>query len=172
MTTILQTTFSNVFSWMKMYEFRLKISQKFLPKGPINYISSLVQIMAWRRPGDKWTSSGSIWWYNDYLMEIIPVCLVILLTTSWKSFLFVWLFYDMRFLCVNSERFIGDMQLGFSLRCVCRKSPMRLGSYLVTAGPPLEQTISILWICYILSDGFYQRSCCVCTQPMRDDVTM
>ena len=29
------------------------ISLKFVPKGPINYIPALVQIMAWRRPGDK-----------------------------------------------------------------------------------------------------------------------
>ena len=29
------------------------ISQKFFPKGPINNIPALVQIMAWRRPGDK-----------------------------------------------------------------------------------------------------------------------
>ena len=34
---------------MKMYEFRLK----FVPKGPINNIPALVQIMVWRRPGDK-----------------------------------------------------------------------------------------------------------------------
>ena len=31
----------------------IKISMKFLPKGPINNIPALVQIMAWRRPGDK-----------------------------------------------------------------------------------------------------------------------
>ena len=31
----------------------IKISMKFVPKGPINNIPSLVQIMAWRRPGDK-----------------------------------------------------------------------------------------------------------------------
>ena len=31
----------------------IKISLKFVPKVPINNISSLVQIMAWRRPGDK-----------------------------------------------------------------------------------------------------------------------
>ena len=31
----------------------LKISLKFVPKGPINNIPALVQIMAWRRPGDK-----------------------------------------------------------------------------------------------------------------------
>ena len=31
----------------------IKISLKFVPKGPINDIPALVQIMAWRRPGDK-----------------------------------------------------------------------------------------------------------------------
>ena len=31
----------------------LKISLKFVPKGQINNIPALVQIMAWRRPGDK-----------------------------------------------------------------------------------------------------------------------
>ena len=53
MDALFQTTFSNGFSWMKMYEFRLKISLKFVPKGLINNIPSLVHIMAWRRPGDK-----------------------------------------------------------------------------------------------------------------------
>ena len=31
----------------------IKISMKFVPKGPINNIPGLVQIMAWRSPGDK-----------------------------------------------------------------------------------------------------------------------
>ena len=31
----------------------IKISLKFVPKGPMNNIPSLVQIMVWRRPGDK-----------------------------------------------------------------------------------------------------------------------
>ena len=31
----------------------IKISLKFVPKGPINNNPTLVQIMAWRRPGDK-----------------------------------------------------------------------------------------------------------------------
>ena len=31
----------------------IKISLKFVPQGPINIIPALVQIMAWRRPGDK-----------------------------------------------------------------------------------------------------------------------
>ena len=31
----------------------ISIPLKFVPKGPINNIPALVQIMAWRRPGDK-----------------------------------------------------------------------------------------------------------------------
>ena len=31
----------------------IKISLKFLPKAPIDYKSASVQVMAWRRPGDK-----------------------------------------------------------------------------------------------------------------------
>ena len=31
----------------------IKISLKFVPKGPINNNPALVQIMAWRRSGDK-----------------------------------------------------------------------------------------------------------------------
>ena len=36
----------NISNWIKM-------SLKFVPKGPINNIQALVQIMAWHRPGDK-----------------------------------------------------------------------------------------------------------------------
>ena len=38
----------------------IKISLKFVPKGSINTIPALVQIMAWRRPGDKPLSEP--WW--------------------------------------------------------------------------------------------------------------
>ena len=53
MVAIFQTTFSNAFSWMEMYKFSIKISLKSVPEGPINNIPVLVQLMAWRRPGDK-----------------------------------------------------------------------------------------------------------------------
>ena len=53
MVDISQTTFSYEFSWMKMYEFRLKFHWSLFLRDPINNIPSLVQIMAWRRPGDK-----------------------------------------------------------------------------------------------------------------------
>ena len=48
MESISQTTFSNEKLWNS-----IKISLKFVPKGPINNIPALVQMMAWRQPGDK-----------------------------------------------------------------------------------------------------------------------
>ena len=48
MDAISQTTFSNAFSWMKMLHYRLKFHW-----GLFLNIPALVQIMAWRRPGDK-----------------------------------------------------------------------------------------------------------------------
>ena len=53
MNAISQTAFSNAFSWIKMFLFRVKISLKFVPKCPINNIPTMALIMAWRRPGDK-----------------------------------------------------------------------------------------------------------------------
>ena len=60
----------------------ITISLKFVPKGPINNIPAMVQIMAWRRPGDKPLSEkmlvGSLthicvtrpqWVYNIYLRD-------------------------------------------------------------------------------------------------------
>ena len=52
MAAIFQT-FSNGFSGMKMYEFRLTSHWSFVPRGPINNIPTLLQVMTWRRPGDK-----------------------------------------------------------------------------------------------------------------------
>ena len=46
----------NIFKWIFLNEnvsILNNISLKFVPKGPINNIPALVQIMAWRRPGDK-----------------------------------------------------------------------------------------------------------------------
>ena len=42
----LKCIFSNENIWIS-----IKISLKFVPKGPINNIPALVQMMAWRRPG-------------------------------------------------------------------------------------------------------------------------
>ena len=48
MAAIFKCIFFNENVWIS-----IKISLKFVPKGLINNISSLVQIMAWRCPGDK-----------------------------------------------------------------------------------------------------------------------
>ena len=53
MDAISQTTCSNTFSWIKKVWISIKISLNFDLKDPINNIPALVQIMAWRRPGDK-----------------------------------------------------------------------------------------------------------------------
>ena len=48
--------FADIFKCISLNEnvwISVKISKKFIPKGPINNIPVLVQIMAWRRPGDK-----------------------------------------------------------------------------------------------------------------------
>ena len=38
----------------------VEISLKFVPKGPVNNIPTLVQIMAWRRPGNRPLSEPTI----------------------------------------------------------------------------------------------------------------
>ena len=46
----------DIFKWIFLNEnarIPIKMSLKFVPRGPINKIPALVQIMAWRRPGDK-----------------------------------------------------------------------------------------------------------------------
>ena len=46
----------DIFKWIFLNEnvwISINISLKFVPRGPINNIPKLVQIMAWRRPGDK-----------------------------------------------------------------------------------------------------------------------
>ena len=45
-----------IFRWLflnKNVWISINISLKFVPRGPINNIPTLVQVMAWRRPGDK-----------------------------------------------------------------------------------------------------------------------
>ena len=52
MATISQTTISNAFWRMKSFVL-IRISLKFIPKGPIDNKPALCQLMAWRRTGDK-----------------------------------------------------------------------------------------------------------------------
>ena len=52
MDAISQTTFANAFYFNANVRVSLKISLRFLPKVRINNIPALVQMMAWRRPGE------------------------------------------------------------------------------------------------------------------------
>ena len=82
-TFVSQTTLSNAFPWMKNARISFKISLKFVPKGSINNISALVQIMAWRRPGEKPLSETMIvclkthicvtrpQWVNSWVITIL-----------------------------------------------------------------------------------------------------
>ena len=47
----------------------IKISLKFVPKGPINNIPAFVPIMAWRRTGDKPLSEVMTAWFIDAYMH-------------------------------------------------------------------------------------------------------
>ena len=68
MDAISQTTFSNAFvvctenAWIL-----IEISLKFVPKDPINNIPALVQLMAWRRPGDKPLSKPIMVWLLTHI---------------------------------------------------------------------------------------------------------
>ena len=53
----------------------IKFLLKFVPKGPINNIPALVQIMAWRRPGDKPLSEPKVTQFNDaYMRHSASMC--------------------------------------------------------------------------------------------------
>ena len=83
----------------------IKISLKFVPKGPINNIPALVQIMAWRRSGDKPLSEPML------VSSLMHICVT---RPQWviAQQIFVW--YGVSFKSMKSE-------LGFqwlkSLQC-------------------------------------------------------
>ena len=53
MDVVSQTTLSKYFFLNEKFWISIKSSLKFVPKGPINNTPALVQMMDWRRPGDK-----------------------------------------------------------------------------------------------------------------------
>ena len=61
MADIMQTTFSNAFSWL---EISLNFTE-IVPKGPIDYKPVLVQVMACGWRGDKWLSEPVIAWFTE-----------------------------------------------------------------------------------------------------------
>ena len=69
MAAIFQTTFSNAFLLNEDLWISIEMSLKFVPKGPINNIPSLVQVMAWCRTGDKPLSEPMMIQFNDAYMR-------------------------------------------------------------------------------------------------------
>ena len=57
----------DAFSWMKSLVF--KMSLKYVPKGPIYKNQAVVQIMAWRRIGDKPLSELMLTRFTDAYMR-------------------------------------------------------------------------------------------------------
>ena len=120
MAAIFQTTFSNGFCWMKMYEFRLRFHWIFFHRV-------LVQIMAWRRPGDKPLSEPMMVWLLTHICVIRPQsvkCNIAMLCGSfWYVVLYMctflyWL-YEMTFRIINNFRRIShihrDMKIHFNV---------------------------------------------------------
>ena len=52
----------------------INVSLKFVPKGPINNIPALFQIMAWRRPGDKPLSEPIVVRLLTHICATLPQC--------------------------------------------------------------------------------------------------
>ena len=67
MATIFQRHFKRIFLNENVW-ILINISLKFVPKGPINNISALIQIMAWRLTGDKPLSEPMMTQFNDAYM--------------------------------------------------------------------------------------------------------
>ena len=65
MANILQTTFSNVFSWKQMSVFLFKLHWIFVPKSPIHSKTPLVKVMAQHWIGDKPLSEPIMAYFID-----------------------------------------------------------------------------------------------------------
>ena len=72
----------------------IKISLKFIPKGPINNISSLVQIMAWWRSGSKPLSEPMM---NRSLMHI---CVTLPQWVKQGCWCTSCIKYDVKYMCI------------------------------------------------------------------------
>ena len=78
--SVLKCIFLNENVWIL-----LKIPQKFVPRGPINIIPALVQIMAWRRPGDKPLSQPMLVFVPTHIFITPP---------QWVKELLFWMYHQ------------------------------------------------------------------------------
>ena len=87
---IFNSNFLNGNVWISM-----KISLKFVSNGPINNIPSLVQIMTWRRPGDKSLSEPMVVRLPTHICVTRPQSLMFLhcRTTHLGPLLLRWIYF-------------------------------------------------------------------------------
>ena len=133
----------------------LKISLKFVHEGPINNIPTLVQIMAWRRPGDKPLSEPMMVIGIDTKIEVIVVSPTTweahhsprakpegcgelprsLVTPQWPKSRYQFRFYH------DAPKYIKFMQIRV---CISRKSfikPLQISHYGKHGHRPLSQQL-------------------------------
>ena len=65
----------------------IKFSLKFVPKGPINNILASVQIMAWRRPGDKPLSEPVMVSLLTHICVTLPQWVKVMYEGQWYVFI-------------------------------------------------------------------------------------
>ena len=102
----------------------IKISQKFVPKGPIVNSPALVPIMAWRRPGDKPLSEPMMVGLRTRIYIYIYASLG-LSELTWRNFRFS----DLGLLLTSSER---SLVVGWvkTVMALAYSSPFRLNTAL------------------------------------------
>ena len=69
MAAISQMIFSNVFLWNEKFCIFIKISLKFVSKGPIENNPASIQIMAWCLIGNKPLSEPMLTWFTDAYIQ-------------------------------------------------------------------------------------------------------
>ena len=72
MAAIFKMIFLNAFSYKNVW-ISIEIPLKFVPKDPISIIPALVQIMAWRRPGDKPLSVSMVLNSLTYMHHLVSM---------------------------------------------------------------------------------------------------
>ena len=94
----------------------LKISLKFVPKYRINNIPALVQIMAWRRPGDKPLSEPMLVSLPTHLCVARPQWVNLNLNLNLKKSLFDWIQFCTLYNSSQQDYKVVRRPL---LRCMC-----------------------------------------------------
>ena len=91
----------------------IKISLKFVPKGPVNNIPALVQIMAWCRPGDKPLSEPMMVSLTTHICVTRPQWVK---SCHWNSWDALYIFDCIR---KNRTQRVISHFIVFQLQCVC-----------------------------------------------------